>query len=151
AKAMQIAAGKMQAAASAGFGLAVLADQRQLTLDDKEHLVVVGMTVRRHEIAGRYRMVGHEQTGIALHDHRRTQNIQRLVHLTSPLLGRRRFTERKPSRRDGRSGQIVRPIEQCVMDSFAGIEAFAAVVERGSFTAAAASLQTAKSSISETV
>jgi DNA-binding transcriptional LysR family regulator len=37
------------------------------------------------------------------------------------------------------------------MDSFAGIEAFAAVVERGSFTAAAASLQTAKSSVSETV
>ena len=37
------------------------------------------------------------------------------------------------------------------MDSFAGIEAFAAVVERGSFTAAAASLRTAKSSVSETV
>jgi DNA-binding transcriptional LysR family regulator len=37
------------------------------------------------------------------------------------------------------------------MDSFAGIEAFAAVVERGSFTAAAAALQTAKSSVSETV
>lgn len=37
------------------------------------------------------------------------------------------------------------------MDTFAGMEAFAAVVERGSFTAAAASLQTAKSSISETV
>lgn len=37
------------------------------------------------------------------------------------------------------------------MDSFAGIEAFTAVVERGSFTAAAASLQTAKSSVSETV
>ncbi|MFZ5782521.1 MAG: LysR substrate-binding domain-containing protein [Pseudomonadota bacterium] len=37
------------------------------------------------------------------------------------------------------------------MDSFSGIEAFAAVVERGSFTAAAAALQTAKSSVSETV
>lgn len=37
------------------------------------------------------------------------------------------------------------------MDTFAGIEAFAAVVERGTFTAAAASLQTAKSSVSETV
>ena len=37
------------------------------------------------------------------------------------------------------------------MDSFAGIEAFAAVVERGSFTAAASALQTAKSSVSETV
>src|SRR5215510_2594768 len=37
------------------------------------------------------------------------------------------------------------------MDSFAGLEAFAAVVERGSFTAAAAALQTAKSSVSETV
>ena len=37
------------------------------------------------------------------------------------------------------------------MDSFAGIEAFAAVVERSSFTAAAAALQTAKSSVSETV
>ncbi|WP_395713692.1 LysR family transcriptional regulator [Reyranella sp.] len=37
------------------------------------------------------------------------------------------------------------------MDSFAGIEAFAAVVERGSFTAAATMLQTAKSSVSETV
>ncbi|MFO1161047.1 MAG: LysR substrate-binding domain-containing protein [Reyranellaceae bacterium] len=37
------------------------------------------------------------------------------------------------------------------MDSFAGIEAFAAVVERGGFTAAATTLQTAKSSISETV
>lgn len=37
------------------------------------------------------------------------------------------------------------------MDSFAGIEAFAAVVEHGSFTAAATALQTAKSSISETV
>lgn len=37
------------------------------------------------------------------------------------------------------------------MDSFSGIEAFAAVVERGSFTAAAATLQTAKSSVSETV
>lgn len=37
------------------------------------------------------------------------------------------------------------------MDSFAGFEAFVAVVERGSFTAAAASLQTAKSSVSETV
>ena len=37
------------------------------------------------------------------------------------------------------------------MDSFAGIEAFAAVVERGSFTAAATALQTAKSSVSETV
>ncbi|HZB52303.1 MAG TPA: LysR family transcriptional regulator, partial [Reyranella sp.] len=37
------------------------------------------------------------------------------------------------------------------MDSFAGIEAFAAVVERGSFTAAAAALQAAKSSVSETV
>ena len=37
------------------------------------------------------------------------------------------------------------------MDSFAGLEAFAAVVERGSFTAAATALQTAKSSISETV
>jgi DNA-binding transcriptional LysR family regulator len=37
------------------------------------------------------------------------------------------------------------------MDSFAGIEAFAAVVERGSFTAAAAALQTAKSSVSETI
>jgi DNA-binding transcriptional LysR family regulator len=37
------------------------------------------------------------------------------------------------------------------MNAFAGLEAFAAVVERGSFTAAAAALQTAKSSISETV
>jgi DNA-binding transcriptional LysR family regulator len=37
------------------------------------------------------------------------------------------------------------------MDSFAGIEAFAAVVERGSFTAAAQALQTAKSSVSEQV
>lgn len=37
------------------------------------------------------------------------------------------------------------------MDTFAGIEAFAAVVERGSFTAAAEALQTAKSSVSETV
>ncbi len=37
------------------------------------------------------------------------------------------------------------------MDAFAGMEAFAAVVERGGFTAAAAALQTAKSSISETV
>jgi DNA-binding transcriptional LysR family regulator len=37
------------------------------------------------------------------------------------------------------------------MDSFAGIEAFTAVVERGSFTAAASALQTAKSSVSETV
>jgi DNA-binding transcriptional LysR family regulator len=37
------------------------------------------------------------------------------------------------------------------MDRFAGIEAFAAVVERGSFTAAAAALQTAKSSVSETI
>lgn len=37
------------------------------------------------------------------------------------------------------------------MDSFAGIEAFAAVVDRGSFTAAATALQTAKSSVSETV
>lgn len=37
------------------------------------------------------------------------------------------------------------------MDSFAGLEAFAAVVERGSFTAAADALQTAKSSVSETV
>ncbi len=37
------------------------------------------------------------------------------------------------------------------MDSFSGFEAFVAVVERGSFTAAAASLQTAKSSVSETV
>jgi DNA-binding transcriptional LysR family regulator len=37
------------------------------------------------------------------------------------------------------------------MEAFAGIEAFARVVETGSFTAAAQSLQTAKSSISETV
>ena len=37
------------------------------------------------------------------------------------------------------------------MDSFAGIEAFAAVVERGSFTAAAGALQTAKSSVSDSV
>lgn len=37
------------------------------------------------------------------------------------------------------------------MDSFAGIEAFARVVETGSFTAAARQLQTAKSSVSETV
>jgi len=37
------------------------------------------------------------------------------------------------------------------MDRFAGIEAFAAVVERGSFTSAATALQTAKSSVSETV
>lgn len=37
------------------------------------------------------------------------------------------------------------------MDAFAGMEAFAAVVERGSFTAAAQALQTAKSSVSETV
>jgi DNA-binding transcriptional LysR family regulator len=37
------------------------------------------------------------------------------------------------------------------MESFAGIEAFARVVERGSFTAAAAQLQTAKSFVSETV
>jgi DNA-binding transcriptional LysR family regulator len=37
------------------------------------------------------------------------------------------------------------------MEAFAGIEAFARVVETGSFTAAAGSLQTAKSSVSETV
>ncbi|MFO1057203.1 MAG: LysR family transcriptional regulator [Dongiaceae bacterium] len=37
------------------------------------------------------------------------------------------------------------------MDSFAGIEAFARVVETGSFTRAAERLQTAKSSVSETV
>jgi DNA-binding transcriptional LysR family regulator len=37
------------------------------------------------------------------------------------------------------------------MEAFAGIEAFARVVETGSFTAAAQALQTAKSSISETV
>jgi DNA-binding transcriptional LysR family regulator len=37
------------------------------------------------------------------------------------------------------------------MDKFAGIEAFARVVETGGFTAAAAQLQTAKSSVSETV
>ncbi|HSI02221.1 MAG TPA: LysR family transcriptional regulator [Reyranella sp.] len=37
------------------------------------------------------------------------------------------------------------------MNEFAGLEAFAAVVERGSFTAAAAALQTAKSSVSEGV
>jgi len=37
------------------------------------------------------------------------------------------------------------------MDSFAGMEAFARVVETGSFTAAARLLQTAKSSVSDTV
>lgn len=37
------------------------------------------------------------------------------------------------------------------MDVFAGVEAFAAVVETGSFTAAAERLQTAKSSISDTI
>jgi DNA-binding transcriptional LysR family regulator len=37
------------------------------------------------------------------------------------------------------------------MDSFAGMEAFARVVETGSFTAAAARLQTAKSSVSDLV
>ncbi len=37
------------------------------------------------------------------------------------------------------------------MDSFAGIEAFARVVESGSFTAAAGTLGTAKSSVSETI
>lgn len=37
------------------------------------------------------------------------------------------------------------------MQNFAGIEAFVAVVEHGSFTAAARALQTAKSSVSETV
>jgi DNA-binding transcriptional LysR family regulator len=37
------------------------------------------------------------------------------------------------------------------MHELAGIEAFVAVVERGSFTAAARTLQTAKSSVSETV
>lgn len=37
------------------------------------------------------------------------------------------------------------------MEKFAGIEAFARVVESGSFTAAAKQLQTAKSSVSETV
>jgi DNA-binding transcriptional LysR family regulator len=37
------------------------------------------------------------------------------------------------------------------MEVFAGMEAFVAVIERGGFTAAAASLQTAKSSVSETV
>ena len=37
------------------------------------------------------------------------------------------------------------------MDNFAGIEAFARVVETGSFTAAARLMQTAKSSVSETV
>lgn len=37
------------------------------------------------------------------------------------------------------------------MDSFAGFEAFVRVVEAGSFTAAAARMQTAKSSLSETV
>ncbi len=37
------------------------------------------------------------------------------------------------------------------MEAFTGIEAFARVVETGSFTAAAQALQTAKSSISETV
>lgn len=37
------------------------------------------------------------------------------------------------------------------MAAFAGVEAFAAVVETGSFTAAAAALQTAKSTVSETV
>lgn len=37
------------------------------------------------------------------------------------------------------------------MESFAGIEAFARVVETGSFTTAARQLQTAKSSVSETV
>ncbi len=37
------------------------------------------------------------------------------------------------------------------MDSFAGLESFACVVESGSFTAAAARLQTAKSSVSDSV
>ena len=37
------------------------------------------------------------------------------------------------------------------MDSFAGLEAFARVVEAGSFTRAAARLMTAKSSVSDTV
>jgi DNA-binding transcriptional LysR family regulator len=37
------------------------------------------------------------------------------------------------------------------MDSFAGMESFARVVETGSFTAAAARLQTAKSSVSDSV
>jgi DNA-binding transcriptional LysR family regulator len=37
------------------------------------------------------------------------------------------------------------------MNEFAGIEAFVGVVETGSFTAAAARLQTAKSSVSETI
>ncbi len=37
------------------------------------------------------------------------------------------------------------------MEAFTGIEAFARVVETGSFTAAAQALQSAKSSVSETV
>src|SRR5437588_295594 len=37
------------------------------------------------------------------------------------------------------------------METFAGMEAFARVVEAGSFTAAAERLQTAKSSVSETI
>jgi DNA-binding transcriptional LysR family regulator len=41
--------------------------------------------------------------------------------------------------------------EQCAMDSFAGLEVFAQVVEAGSFTAAASSLGMTKSSVSETV
>jgi DNA-binding transcriptional LysR family regulator len=39
----------------------------------------------------------------------------------------------------------------CIVDSFSGLEAFARVVEAGSFTGAAARLQTAKSSVSDTV
>jgi DNA-binding transcriptional LysR family regulator len=37
------------------------------------------------------------------------------------------------------------------MDSLAGLESFARVVESGSFTSAAARLQTAKSSVSDSV
>jgi DNA-binding transcriptional LysR family regulator len=52
---------------------------------------------------------------------------------------------------EGGSGQIVRQGEQWRMEAFSGIEAFARVVETGSFTAAAQALQSAKSSVSETV
>ncbi len=52
---------------------------------------------------------------------------------------------------DNGSGRIVRLTVQLLMDIFAGMEAFVRVVEAGSFTAAAAQLQTAKSSVSDII
>jgi DNA-binding transcriptional LysR family regulator len=172
AKPVRNPARKLYAGTGSCRRLAGLTGDDEFAVENHEHLVIGVVHVQGHPITGRHDLLANYQrqaVTVRQDGQWRTEKAECLGVIWrrdmnfSPRFGHRILLSLECALGDQTLAIIPTPSETVILDtsfaradneameSLTGIEAFARVVETGSFTAAATHLQTAKSSVSDTV